>query len=72
MVADAVTQIAGPIRLTAPLSFGVAYLAPALADFAADHPRVELDIQFEDRTVDLAGRRLRPGGAHRPAAGFGA
>jgi DNA-binding transcriptional LysR family regulator len=55
VVAEAVTQIAGPIRLTAPLSFGVAHLAPALADFAAAHPRVELDIEFEDRTVDLTG-----------------
>jgi DNA-binding transcriptional LysR family regulator len=55
VVAEAVTQIAGPIRLTAPLSFGVGYLAPALAEFARVHPRVELDIEFEDRTVDLAG-----------------
>jgi DNA-binding transcriptional LysR family regulator len=55
VVAEAVTQIAGPVRLTAPLSFGVAHLAPALADFAAAHPRVELDVEFEDRNVDLAG-----------------
>lgn len=55
VVAEAVTQIAGPIRLSAPLSFGVAHLAPALADFAAAHPRVELDIELEDRNVDLAG-----------------
>jgi DNA-binding transcriptional LysR family regulator len=53
VVAEAVTQIAGPIRLSAPLSFGVQHLAPALAQFAADHPRVELDISFEDRAVDL-------------------
>jgi DNA-binding transcriptional LysR family regulator len=53
VVADAVTQVAGPIRLTAPLSFGIGHLAPALADFAAAYPRVELDISFEDRTVDL-------------------
>jgi DNA-binding transcriptional LysR family regulator len=53
VVAEAVTQVAGPIRLTAPLSFGVGHLAPALAEFAAAHPRVELDISFEDRTVDL-------------------
>jgi DNA-binding transcriptional LysR family regulator len=52
-VAEAVTQIAGPIRLSAPLSFGIAYLAPALAEFAADHPKVELDISFDDRPVDL-------------------
>jgi DNA-binding transcriptional LysR family regulator len=53
VVADAVTQIAGPIRLAGPLSFGTEHLAPALADFARLHPRVELDISFEDRTVDL-------------------
>jgi DNA-binding transcriptional LysR family regulator len=53
VVAEAVTQVAGPIRLTAPLSFGVGHLAPVLAEFAAEHPRVELDINFEDRSVDL-------------------
>jgi len=55
VVAKAVTQIAGPIRLSAPLSFGISYLAPVLADFARLHPDVELDIEFEDRTVDLIG-----------------
>ena len=55
VVAEAVTQIAGPIRITAPLTFGTVHLAPALADFAEAHPRVELDIEFEDRNVDLAG-----------------
>jgi DNA-binding transcriptional LysR family regulator len=55
VVAEAMTQIAGPVRLSAPLSFGIGYLAPALAEFAALHPAVELDIEFEDRNVDLAG-----------------
>jgi DNA-binding transcriptional LysR family regulator len=54
VVAQAVTQIAGPIRLSAPLSFGVAHLAPVLAEFAGLHPQAELDIEFEDRNVDLA------------------
>ena len=53
VVAEAVTQIAGPIRLSAPLSFGVLHLAPALAEFAAAHPKVELDIALEDKMVDL-------------------
>jgi DNA-binding transcriptional LysR family regulator len=53
VVAEAVTQIAGPIRLSAPLSFGVQHLAPALAEFAAVNPKVELDISFDDRPVDL-------------------
>lgn len=53
LVADAVTQVAGPLRLTAPFSFGVEHLAPALADFARSNPRVELDVHFDDRMVDL-------------------
>src|SRR3569623_2044561 len=53
VVDQAVTQIAGPIRLSSPLSFGVTHLAPALAEFAAANPRVELDVSFDDRTVDL-------------------
>jgi DNA-binding transcriptional LysR family regulator len=55
VVAEAVTQVAGPIRLTAPLSFGTQHLAPALAEFARDHPKVELDVSFDDRSVDLVG-----------------
>jgi DNA-binding transcriptional LysR family regulator len=50
---EAVTQIAGPIRITAPLSFGIRHLAPVLAEFALANPKVELDVELEDRTVDL-------------------
>ena len=55
VVARHVTEVAGPIRLSAPLTFGTRYLAPALADFAALHPKVELDVALEDRKVDLIG-----------------
>jgi DNA-binding transcriptional LysR family regulator len=55
VVAEAVTQVAGTIRLSAPLSFGTEYLAPAIADFAKLHPKVELDVSLEDRKVDLVG-----------------
>lgn len=55
IVAEAVTQVAGPIRLSAPLSFGTQYLGPAIAQFVQMHPKVELDISLEDRTVDLIG-----------------
>lgn len=54
-VASAMEDVAGSIRMTAPVSFGVQHLASAVADFAAAHPRVEMDISFDDRTVDLAG-----------------
>lgn len=55
VVAEAVTQIAGPIRLTGPISFGIAHLNAVLADFVKLHPAVELDVDLSDRTVDLAG-----------------
>ncbi len=57
-VAAAMAEIAGPIRLTAPLSFGISYLAPALAEFAAAHPRVEFDMAFDDRRADIIGEGL--------------
>lgn len=53
-VASAITQVSGPVRITAPVSFGIAHLADALVRFATDHPRVELDIAFDDKMVDLA------------------
>lgn len=54
VVAEAVTQIAGPIRLSGPISFGIAHLNAALAEFVIRHPQVELDIHLDDRNVDLA------------------
>ncbi|CAA9511721.1 MAG: Transcriptional regulator, LysR family [uncultured Sphingomonadaceae bacterium] len=54
-VARAATGLSGPIRLTAPLSFGTAHLAPTLADFAQRHPGIELDILLDDHAVDLVG-----------------
>ena len=55
-LSEAMAEIAGPLWLTGPMSFSIEYLAPALADFAAAHPRVELDVSFDDRTVDLGAR----------------
>ncbi len=54
-LSESVRDLSGPIRLTAPLNFGVRYLAPVLAEFVVMYPRVEFDVSFEDRTVDLAG-----------------
>ncbi len=52
-VAASVSEIAGPIRLTGPLSFGVTHLADALWEFAARHPKIEFDISFSDKRIDL-------------------
>ncbi|CAA9523653.1 MAG: Transcriptional regulator, LysR family [uncultured Sphingomonas sp.] len=47
------SRLAGPIRITAPLSFGVTHLAPALAAFVAGHAEVVLDVRLDDQVVDL-------------------
>ncbi len=43
----------GTLRLTCGLSYGVANLVPAIADFAAIHPQVAFDLDLSDRVVDM-------------------
>ncbi|CAN5907846.1 LysR family transcriptional regulator [soil metagenome] len=47
-------ELVGPLRLSAPVSFGVLHLGPALNGFLADHPRIELSLDLDDRFVDAA------------------
>ena len=54
-LSESVHDLSGPIRLTAPMTFGVRYLAPVLAEFAVMYPGIEFDVSFEDRMADLAG-----------------
>lgn len=44
----------GPLRLTAPTSFGRMYLAPCIAAFMADNPLVDIELDLSDLFVDLA------------------
>lgn len=43
----------GRLRITAPMSFGAIQLAPVLLDFASLFPDIQLDVSFNDRTVNL-------------------
>lgn len=43
----------GRLRVAAPLSFGVRHLAPLVEEFLAAHPGLELDLDFNDRLVNL-------------------
>lgn len=43
----------GLIRVNTNFSFGVSQLAPALPDFSARHPEVQVDLAITDRVVDL-------------------
>jgi len=53
MTTDSRCALAGTIRLAAPLSFGLAHLAPAISVFAKEHPELTIDIDFSDRQIDL-------------------
>ena len=44
----------GRLRVAAPMSFGFLHLASALAAFAAEYPRLVVDLDLDDRFVDLA------------------
>jgi DNA-binding transcriptional LysR family regulator len=52
-VRTAATSPKGTLRLTCGVSFGIRYLAPVLADYAAEHPDVVFDLDVSDRAVDL-------------------
>jgi len=52
MVADS-GALRGGLKLAAPLSFGLHQLNPALNDFMREHPAIELDLDLNDREVNL-------------------
>ena len=43
----------GTLRITCGVTFGIRYLASALAEFNARHPQLVFDLDLSDRTVDL-------------------
>ena len=43
----------GRLRVSAPMSFGILHLGPAIADFSREYPGVTLDIRLDDRFVNL-------------------
>jgi DNA-binding transcriptional LysR family regulator len=45
----------GPLRVSAPVSFGSLHLGPALFGFLAKNPGIELTLELDDRFVDVLG-----------------
>ncbi len=52
-VRDSSGDVRGRIKLSAPRTFGDAAIGQSLIDFAVAHPDIVLDIQLDDRFVDL-------------------
>ncbi len=47
-------KLTGPLRISAPVSFGTLHLGRALFGFLAQHPDIELTLELDDRFVNLA------------------
>jgi DNA-binding transcriptional LysR family regulator len=54
LAADQLSEPRGKLRVSMPVHFGRRCVAPVLLAFAQRHPRLELDLSFNDRLVDLA------------------
>ncbi|MCW4460881.1 LysR family transcriptional regulator [Sphingomonas sp. BT-65] len=53
VVTKSTSEIFGQLRIQVPAAFGEFLLAPILAEFAARYPRIEFDVRFTDRQVDM-------------------
>lgn len=49
------TGAAGLVTVSLPVSFGLSQIAPMLTELLDTHPRLQFDLRFEDRLVDLLG-----------------
>jgi len=52
-VATEHATISGAIRVAAPLSFGIHHLSPVLNNFQQVHPEVSLELNLDDRQINL-------------------
>lgn len=46
-------ELRGTLRVALPLSFGLRHMCEPIADFSRRHPRVEFDLDLNDRRIDL-------------------
>jgi DNA-binding transcriptional LysR family regulator len=54
-------EVSGRLRLTAPVQFGSRHVAPALAAFLDEHPRVDAELELLDRNAgETRSRRPTP------------
>lgn len=53
-MAERRSTMVGPLRISAPVTFGRMHLGPALYPFLAAHPAIELTLDLDDRRVDAS------------------
>jgi DNA-binding transcriptional LysR family regulator len=52
---EASSELIGVIRVTAPVMLGSMHVAPLIAHFLREHPKLTVDLQLNDSVVDLVG-----------------
>lgn len=50
---DGATAPAGLVRVSAPMSFGLLHVAPAIADFMRANPAITIDLHLSDTKIDI-------------------
>jgi len=52
-VTEETAELRGSLKLAAPLSFGLKHLSDAITDFLNVHPAIELNLDLNDRNINL-------------------
>jgi len=60
--------LVGPLRISAPVGFGIMHLGPAIYRFLAEHPGIDLTMELDDRIIDAAANGFDAVLRHGPVA----
>ncbi|PKP98750.1 MAG: LysR family transcriptional regulator, partial [Alphaproteobacteria bacterium HGW-Alphaproteobacteria-15] len=50
---DAASSPSGLVRIAAPITFGIRFVADAITELLVDHPGIEIDLRLSDARVDI-------------------
>lgn len=50
---DSAKAPSGMVRIAAPITFGIRFVASAIADLIAEHPGIQIDLRLSDARVDI-------------------
>lgn len=57
-LSDINNELSGTVRVATSMSFGFSQLVPAVLDFMALHPKVNIDIDLQDSVADLTDKQI--------------